>query len=359
MDKLLHRVRGLVERGERISTKDCRSLFDLNNLNDFSQLGRIVRERRYGRDAHFRAAERVEYRGENPELFLSEVETLAPDGAVEFLVKVQWREGETFDVWRERFKAFSASSLPVTLSVTATFLAHAAVNSGMTVANLLSELREIIAVALSGEDALLFDEEWRTAHQVGEISGERWLAVHSEAHQLGLKSGAGMTFNTSWDPDLYVSHLDLLRSLQDKTEGFRTFTPMAWHDSDPDARYLATPSASTLLKVVTISRLFLDNIPHIVAPPGMSDPELAYVALSYGADTIDSTLRPGDLLSVESNSAITSGGELQVLSDGERREESKLSLGTVEERIVEARFRPVPVLSSGERMELVPREEKE
>ncbi|MGE3802768.1 MAG: hypothetical protein AB7H80_17265, partial [Candidatus Kapaibacterium sp.] len=321
MDKLLHRVRGLVERGERISAKDCRRLFDLNNLNDFSQLGRIVRERKYGRDAFFRAAERVEYRGEHPELFLSEVETLAPEGAVEFLVKVAWREGESLDSWRERFRLFAASSLPITLSLSATFLTKAVEGSAITVSSLLKELADHLPIILSADDALLFDEEWRAKHQAGEISGERWLAVHSEAHELGLKTDGGMTFHTPWNPDLYVSHLDTLRSLQDKTEGFRTFAPMAWHDSDPDARYLATPTASTFLKVVTISRLFLDNIPHIVVPPGMSDPELSYVALSYGADTIDSTLRPADLLPMEKPTTITSGGELQVLSDGERREE--------------------------------------
>ncbi len=57
MDKLLHRVRGMVERGERISTADCRGLFDLHNLNEFSKLARVVRERRYGKDAFYRAAQ--------------------------------------------------------------------------------------------------------------------------------------------------------------------------------------------------------------------------------------------------------------------------------------------------------------
>ncbi len=353
MDKLLHRVRGLVERGERIGTDDCRALFQVNDLNAFSALGRIVRERRYGLNAYFRGVETLRYRGEHPELFLSEAETLAPEGTVEFLIRIEWSRGDTVELWRERFDRFAASHLPITVAISATFVVAAAEASKRNPADVLQEFGRILPVLLSGHDAFVFDQELRGKWGAGLVDSEKWLALHSGAHGGGWKTEATMAYHTSWNPDLYVSHLDLIRSLQEKTGGFRSFMPVAWHDPEPTAPYQALPTAATTLKVATICRLFLDNIPHVAAAPGLTDPELAYVALSYGADTIDPTLRPEDITSGTGVAPVLSGGELTVLSEGEQSRDDRPDLRIVEERIVEARFRPVPVLSNGEKLELV------
>ena len=357
MDKLLHRIRGLAERGERITTEDCRALFDVHDLNEFSRLGRLMRERRYGREAFFRVADSVVYRGEHPGLFLSEVETVIPEESVEVLVKVEWGGEDSAAQWRDRFRQFGESSLPLTLSLTASFLARMAEDVGVSFAEIAQEIQALVPLFISGRDGLLFDETWRSEHGGEGISGEGWLAVHDALHQAGLRSEGGMVYHTSWSPDLYVHHLELIRLLQDKTEGFESFAPMAWRESSPTSPYLAIPTASTTLKVMTICRLFLDNIPHIVASPGLSDPELAYVALSYGADTVDPTIRTDDLSVREIDSSSDSAMGLPVLSEGDRRERNGVDLQVVEERIEEARFRPVPVLSSGERLELVRGEE--
>ena len=353
MNKLIHRVRGLVERGERISSEDCRKLFDVHDLNEFSGLGRLVRERRYGLNAHFRVSETFRYHGEHPELFLSEIETLGPEDAVEFLLKVEWREGDDVASWQERFRAFAEVSLPVIISLPARFVLAAAESGGKSTREVLKEWGEILPVILSGHDALLFDEEWRNKHAGDSITAERWLALHEGAHEIGMKTEAGMVYHSSFDPDYYVAHLDLLRSLQDKTGGFRSFAPMAWHDNDAEVRYLASPSAALTLKTITISRLFLDNVPHITTSPGLTDPETSYIGLSYGADTIDPTLRPEDLQPSSGGREAGSGNELVVLSEGEVTEDKRLGLGMIEERIIEARFRPVPVIGSGEVLELV------
>ncbi len=107
---------------------------------------------------------------------------------------------------------------------------------------------------------------------------------------------------------LHVAHLDMLCSLQDKTNGFQSFTPMGFTILHPDARYLATPPGGTTLKVTAICRLFLDNIPHVVTAPGLGDPEISWTALSYGADTIDAVIRPDDLTSIDNNSVSTQMG---------------------------------------------------
>ncbi|MCE2504108.1 MAG: hypothetical protein J4G05_08635 [Chlorobi bacterium] len=349
MEKLLHRVRRFVERGERISPDDCRRLFEVNDLNVLSKLGRIMRERRYGLDAHFRAIETYRYRGEHPELFISEAETIAPEDTVELLLKIEWGAGDTWEGWRERFVAFSSASIPVTLSLTSSFIARAAEGANKGIPDLLSELRDAIPIQISGRDGLLFNDEWRARHAPDSISPERWLAMHQRAHEAGIRTDAGMVYHSAWNPDFYVAHLDMIRSLQQKTEGFLSFTPMEWYDSD--ARFLTAPTASTTLKGITIARLFLDNIPHIVVSPGMGDPETSYVALSYGADTIDRSVRPDDLLIETNPLTMGTSGELPILSEAEQGKEKRLDLGMIETRILEARFRPVPVLSNGEQLQ--------
>lgn len=353
MDKLIHRVRALVERGERLSAADCRGLFDLHDLNEFSKLSRIPRERRYGKDAFYRAVDVFEYRGEHPDLFFSEVETVASEHAAERVIKPVWKAGYSLEQWLERFRGIAAasSSRPVSSRLTAGFVAQLAEENGIKAGDILSAIRPLLPVRLSGEGGELFNDEWRAGYAPAAISSERWLAVHQAAHEIGIPSDAAMTYHTGWNPDLYVAHLETIRSLQEKTGGFGSFVPMAFHDTHPDARFLAVPTASTTLKITAIARLFLDNIPHIVAAPGMSDPEIAYVALSYGADTIDPTVHPSDLESLKAEAGISSGGELIVLSEEDTgRENKKLALPKVEEQIVEARWKPVPVDQAFERI---------
>ena len=350
MDKLLHRVRGMVERGERISAADCRGLFDLHNLNDFSKLARIVRERRYGKDVLLRAAEVFEYKGEHPELFLSEMETVADPTTLELVVKPIWKGDDSVGAWLERFAAFGQHSRLVTVSLDTKFIACVLEVGEQSVGEFLTAVRELLPVWLSGSGAEVFDDRWRAEFAVGAVSSERWLAIHQVAHEIGMKTGAAITYHNGWNPDLYVAHLDTLRSLQDKTGGFQSFTPMGFHDTHPDARYLATPSGGTTLKVTAICRLFLDNIPHVVTAPNLGDPEISWTALSYGADAVDPTIYPSDLSYMDTTSSLTSDGELLVLADGSAKKERSLTLDQVEDRIYEARWNPIAVASNFERL---------
>lgn len=354
MDKLLHRVRGLVERGERVSSADCRALFDVHDLNEFSKLGRIVRERRYGKDAFYRSVESFEFHGGDPAHFLSEVVATASDDAAEIAIKPASNLDEGLRFWLDRFGAFaspgSSESRQIFILLTARFVTRLAEREGMSATRVLSSIREIVPVRLSGAGGELFDDEWRGRYLPGGITSERWLAVHQAGHEIGLRSDATMTFHTGWNPDLYVVHLETLRGLQDRSGGFHGFAPMAYHDTHPDTRYRATPTAAMTLKITTISRLFLDNLPHVIALPGIGDPELSYVALGYGADTIDPSVRPSDLEGMRDDASASGAGELPILSHENPNGANKLALSIVEDRIREARWRPIPVNGEFERI---------
>ena len=88
-----------------------------------------------------------------------------------------------------------------------------------------------------------------------------------------------------------VDHLIRLRELQDRTGGFQTFVPLAFHPENTGLSHLPKPSALTDLRVMAVSRLLLDNIPHVKAYWIMLGVGTAQAALSYGADDIDGTVR--------------------------------------------------------------------
>ena len=88
-----------------------------------------------------------------------------------------------------------------------------------------------------------------------------------------------------------VDHLLLLRATQDKTHGFVTFIPLAFHPANTGARaYSSEPTGFDDLKAIAVSRLLLDNFDHIKAYWVMLTPRIAQVALRFGADDMDGTV---------------------------------------------------------------------
>src|SRR5690606_11830353 len=128
---------------------------------------------------------------------------------------------------------------------------------------------------VTGEEAELFDRDFRFNHAAGVISPQEWLAVHRTAHGLGLKTVAAMTYSTVDRTDEYASHAEALRALQDETGGFAAFAPMAVHNRGVKEFYLAAPTAAQTMRAIAVSRLYFDNIPHILAIPSLVTLEIA------------------------------------------------------------------------------------
>src|SRR5207244_10444321 len=116
------------------------------------------------------------------------------------------------------------------------------------------------------------------------------LDIHRTAHQLGLRSNCTMLYGHIENAYHRVDHLLRLRALQDETGGFQTFIPLAFHPDNTGLSHIKKPSVLMDLKTMAISRLMLDNFPHIKAYWIMLGIPTAQVALSYGADDIDGTV---------------------------------------------------------------------
>ena len=160
----------------------------------------------------------------------------------------------------------------------------------ISIEEVLVRMRDAGLGSLPGGGAEIFHSEVREVICDGKLDAEEWLVVHETAHGLGIQSNCTMLYGHVEKVEHKVDHLVKLRELQDRTGGFNAFIPLAYH---PENNYLGLRFHTTGtedLRHLAVSRLALDNIPHIKAYWIMISPRLAQVALSFGADDIDGTV---------------------------------------------------------------------
>jgi aminodeoxyfutalosine synthase len=162
--------------------------------------------------------------------------------------------------------------------------------TGRSTRDLLDEFQDAGLGSLPGGGAEIFHPEIRDRICEHKADASEWLRIHQEAHELGLRSNATMLYGHIEKAEHRIDHLIRLRELQDRTGGFQTFIPLAFHPDNTRLDHIQKPSGVTDLRVLAISRLMLDNFPHIKAYWVMLGIKTAQVALSYGADDIDGTV---------------------------------------------------------------------
>jgi len=161
--------------------------------------------------------------------------------------------------------------------------------SKQSVRSVLMQLKEAGLTALPGGGAEVFSERVRRELFPFKIGAREWLDVHRTAHQLGIPTNATLLYGHIETPEERWEHLRLLRDLQDEAPGFMSFIPLAFQPGTTGLAY-EPPTAQDDLKLVAISRLYLDNIPHIKAYWITLGEESASTALHWGADDIDGTI---------------------------------------------------------------------
>ncbi len=159
-----------------------------------------------------------------------------------------------------------------------------------SVEGVLRDLVDAGLGSLPGGGAEIFHPEVREQICGAKASTESWLNIHRTAHRLGLHSNATMLYGHIDGPKHRIDHLVRLRELQDETGGFQTFIPLAFHPDNSQMAHIPKPSGVMDLKVMAISRLMLDNFPHIKAYWVMLGLKTAQVALSFGSDDLDGTV---------------------------------------------------------------------
>jgi len=180
-------------------------------------------------------------------------------------------------------------------ALTAVEIAHLARIEKCSVQEVLVAMKEAGLTSLPGGGAEVFSTAVRATIAERKLTGEEWLAVHREAHGLGIPTNCTMLYGHVETAEDRIEHLSALRKLQDETGGFLTYIPLAYH---PDHNELGEElgrvgSATTAfedLKNIAVGRLFLDNIPHVKTHWPMVTPFLSQIALSFGCDDVEGTV---------------------------------------------------------------------
>ncbi len=144
--------------------------------------------------------------------------------------------------------------------------------------------------SLPGGGAEIFNKEIRDKIAGGKCSAEEWLEVHKTWHQMGGFSNATMLYGHIETFEHRIEHMELLRQLQDETAGFNAFIPLKFRNKDNQMSHVPEVSVIEDLKNYAVSRIYLDNFPHIKAYWAMIGRKTAQLALQFGADDLDGTI---------------------------------------------------------------------
>jgi aminodeoxyfutalosine synthase len=299
---------------ERLSFDDGVALFRHADVVAVGQLANDERERRHGDRTYFNRNMRIEVTNVCVAscLFCSFAKlTETSAGAHTMSLQEAWGElearmedppseihivnglhpGLPFSYYEELVAGFKRIKPDVHMKCfTAVEIHFFATHYGMSYREVLERLRGAGLDSLPGGGAEIFHPDVRSRIAHDKATADEWLEVHRVAHALGMRTNATMLYGHVETFEHRVDHLLRLRELQDETGGLQAFIPLAFHPDGNGMANLPAPTAIDALRTVAVSRLILDNVPHIKAYWVSMTPEVAQIALRFGADDIDGTI---------------------------------------------------------------------
>jgi aminodeoxyfutalosine synthase len=349
-DPNLNQLAVKVERGERLTFDDGLKLYATDDLAALAKLADTVRRRLHGRTTYFnvnrhfnptnicyvdckfcgfyrtpRAADAYTH---NIEESLRIAGEAVRDGATELHIVGGLNTKLPFSYFTDLLSSIKGAYPQLHLKAfTMVELDHFARFYKMKDADVIEQLKQAGMDSCPGGGAEIFREPTRSMLCAHKCDAERWLSLSGMVHEAGLKTNATMLYGHIESIEDRVDHLIRLREQQDRSGGFQCFIPLAFYPENTKLAHLPGPSGIDSLKTMAVSRLLLDNFPHIKAYWVMLGKRLAQVALHYGANDLDGT--------------ITEGGELSESYSVESNNEVKMSKHEIVALIEDAGFEPV------------------
>ena len=301
--------------GERLSLADGVHLFECPDLLAVGSLANREREKRHGGRTYFNYNLRLEPTNVCVAscLFCSFARLKPTDGAAYTMSleqawdKLRRRAHQPltelhivnglnpelpFSYYTELLQGFKKIRPGIHLKCfTAVEIAFFADLYGMSDEQVLRELMAAGVDSLPGGGAEIFAERVRRKICDDKCGTDRYLDIHRTAHGLGMRTNVTMLYGHIETLEERVDHMLRSRALQDETGGFQAFIPLAFHPDNNQMRKLPAPSATDTLKVHAVSRLMLDNIPHIKAFWIATGVDVAQAALWFGVDDLDGTVQ--------------------------------------------------------------------
>ena len=312
-DPVLDAVRAKLESGQRLSFDDGVALFNTPDPEALGRLANEVRERKNGNLAYYVVNRHVNYSNVCVDtcLLCAFAKRKGQEGGYEWSLDQIWHKTENFEELGVREVHIVGGLHPdypysyyldlvsgmkqrhpgvVVKGFTAVEIQYFMEISGKHYREVLADLKAAGLDMLPGGGAEIFAERVRRKICRTKIDGPMWLDIHRIAHGMGIPSNCTMLYGHIETIEERVEHILALRGLQDETKGFLSFIPLAFHPENTFLSHLPKPSAEDHLRNIAVSRLLLDNVPHIKCYWVMSGIDVAKTALRWGADDIDGTI---------------------------------------------------------------------
>jgi aminodeoxyfutalosine synthase len=310
------RLRPILEKvaaGERLSPEDGVTLYRSPDLLALGYMANLVRERRHGNVTYFNVNRHINptdvcvascrlcafgKRAKDERAYTMSLEQVWEtaghgwsEAITEFHIVGGLHPELTLDWYCEAFRGLKQRFPQVHLkALTMVEIAYLAHRTKISVGETLRRLKDSGVDSLPGGGAEIFTERVRRIICDHKIDGSQWLDVARQAHRIGLQSNCTMLYGHIETEEDRVDHLVKLRELQDETGGFVTFIPLAFHPDNTPLRHIAKTTGFDDIRNIAVSRLMLDNIPHIKAYWIMMTPRIAQIAQRFGSDDVDGTV---------------------------------------------------------------------
>lgn len=312
-DKALREVSEKVIAGERLTIADGLVLYNSNDLLTIGQLANYVNQQKNGDRVYFiqnlyinptnvceakcrfcgfrrDIDEDGAYTMSMDEL-LHYVEARFHPGIREFHIVGGHNQHVPFDYYLDTIRTLKKAYPDVTIKAyTGAEIEFFSRISGLTFREVIQELMKAGLDTMPGGGAEILTERYREKMSPEKASTDQWLEAHQTAHELGLRTHATMLYGSIETFEERLIHMDRIRQLQDKTNGFMVFIPLAVQPMKATASIKRRTSAMDDLKTIAISRLMLDNVQHIKAYFINIGTQLTQISLTMGASDVHGTL---------------------------------------------------------------------
>ncbi len=314
LDGGLKRIAEKVFRGERLSMEEGVALYEKGTLGYLGTLANFVREKRHGGNTYFNRNFHIEptnvciytctfcsysrlikQRSEGWEYTIEDMLDIVRKYDGQPVTEVHIVGGVLpqydLDFYTELFSKIKAHRPELHVKALTPVEYHYMFKKAkVSYEEGMQRIKDSGVDSLPGGGAEIFHPEIRDQIAGGKCTGEQWLRIHEIWHGLGMRSNATMLYGHIESFVHRIDHLEQLRQLQDKTGGFQTFIPLKFRNKDNEMSHLPEVSVVEDLRNYAVSRIYLDNFPHIKAYWPMIGRNTAQISLSFGVNDIDGTI---------------------------------------------------------------------
>ena len=313
-DKLLSAIADKIRNKERITDEEGILLFEKASLSFVGSLANSIREELHGDTTYFNRNFHIEptnvcvfscnfcsysrvyaHRDEGWELTMQQMLDIVKSYDGKPVTEVHIVGGVhpkmNLEFFAELLRKIKAHRPELHIKgFTAVELDYMFRKAKMTIEEGINYLHEAGLDSLPGGGAEIFHPEIREQICADKVDADGWLKIHETAHRAGMHTNATLLFGHIEKYHHRIDHMRRLRELQDKTHGFNTFIPLKFRNKDNDMSNIAESSLVEDMKMYAISRIYLDNFPHIKAYWPMLGRQNAQLSLSFGVNDIDGTI---------------------------------------------------------------------